>query len=484
MAPEQIENPSTVDARCDVFGVGAILYTILTGHRPLYLPPHEAEGDFEIPVENKPSPAPGDPLEPRKERRRSGRRPEVLPIPHWHEEGELSSPAARTEFRIQVQKGILVTPERLAARRRRSTEAILDPVDPALTAICIKALARRPEDRYPTCRAMWQELETYLEGRKELILIREAGDVMRTVSLATLPNALKEYSLAERRLNEKILQRESVGRMGIEEKLDLCDLLLGKAKISERHGNSHSTIRSVTQVEPVIEMAMEVLQRQFIQLLMAKGTAVTQQEDPSKGKAIFERAIALARLHKHDDLVASAGCGYGIACAVTGDPSDYQDGKMALKESIVFADSSKNLAQAVHSRVGLARLHMSARAKSEKAKAVEVLGTALEMAGKDPGLLAEVYLALGESHLGRQEMTLGIRQLEKAIQQAKVIDARNLTWEAHYLLGDAHHTLGNLNESALHFRKALRIRGPRLAIMERKIAAFCEAHSLVRSAVV
>ena len=484
MAPEQIDNPSTVDARSDVFGVGAILYTILTGHRPLYLPASEADGEFEIPVEAIPGPDPAHPPIPRKERRRSGRRPEVLPIPHWHEDEEPASPAARTKFRIQVQEGVLVTPEKLAARRRRSTEAILDPVDPALTAICTKALARRPEDRYPTCRAMWQELEIYLEGRKELILIRDADDLMRTVSLATLPNALKEYALAERRLNEKILQRESLGRLGIEEKLDLCDLLLGKAKISERHGNSQSTIRSVTLVEPVVEMAMEVLQRQYIQLLMAKGTAVTQQEDPSSGKAIFARAIALARMHKHDDLVAAACCGYGIACAGTGNPADYQDGKSALKDSIGFADETKNLPQAVHSRVGLARLHMSARAKSEKAKAVEVLDVALGMAGKDPGLLAEVHLALGESHLGRQEMTLGIRQLEKAMQHAKVIDARNLTWEAHYLLGDAHHTLGHHSESAQHFRKALRIRGPRLAIMERKIAAFCEANSLVRSAVV
>jgi serine/threonine protein kinase len=481
MAPEQIENPSTVDARCDVFGLGAILYSILTGHRPLYLPSSEADGDFEIPVEAELVAAPAKPLDPRKERRHSGRRPEVLPIPHWHEDEAPSTLAARTKFRIQVQTGVLVTPDKLAARRRRSTEALFDPVDPALTAICVKALARRPEDRYPTCRAMWQELETYLEGRSELILMREAGDVMQTVSLATIPNALKSYALAERRLNEKIFQRESVGRMGIEEKLDLCDLLLGKAKISERHGNSHSTLKSVRQVEPVVEMAMEVLQRQYIQLLMAKGTAITQQEDPSGGKAIFAKAIALGRMHKHPDLVAAACCGYGIACASTGDPADYQDGKSALKDSIGFADQSENLAQAVHSRVGLARLHMSARAKSEKAKAVEVLEVALAKAGQDPGLLAEVHLALGESLLGRQEMALGIRQLEKAMRHAKVIDARNLAWEAHYLLGDAHHTLGNLNESAKHFRKALRIRGPRLAIMERKIAAFCQANNVARN---
>ncbi|HEY3227426.1 MAG TPA: serine/threonine-protein kinase [Planctomycetota bacterium] len=476
MAPEQIDKPSTVDVRSDIFGVGAILYTILTGQRPLYLPEDQAEGDFEIPPVAGQPPTPPKPRRAARERRQSGRRLEAFPIPHWHEDEEPSTLATRTKFRMQVLNDVLISPERIVDRRRRSTEAILDPVDPALSAICMKALARKPEDRYPTCRAMWQELEKYLEGRKELILMREAGDLTRTVSLATVPNTLRTYELAERRLHERILQRESVGRLGIEEKLDLFDLLLGKAKISERHGDSQTTIRAVTRAEPVIETALEVLQRQYIQLLMAKGTALTQQEDPTAGKETLAKAIGLARIHKHDDLVASAYCGYGIACAGTGDPADYLDGLAALEDSINFADRSNDLAQGVRSRVGLARLHMSARVNP--GKAMILLDAALGKAGQDPSLLAEVHLVLGESYLGRKEVSLAIRHLEEAILHAKAVDARNLTWEAHLLLGQAHHALGHLQECGHHLRKALRIRGPRRAVMERKIAAFCEAHRL------
>ena len=232
----------------------------------------------------------------------------------------------------------------------------------------------------------------------------------------------------------------------------------------------------MTRVEPVIETALEVLQRQYIQLLMAKGAALTDMEDPAGGQTILAKAIALARIHKHDDLVAAAYCGYGIACAGTGDPADYLDGLAALEDSITFADRSNDLAQGVRSRVGLARLHMSARVNPEKAMAL--LDVALGKAERDPGLLAEVHLALGASYLGRKEMSLAIRHLDEAMGHAKSLDARNLAWEAHFLLGQAHHNLGHVPECGRHFRHALRVRGPRRAIIERKILAYCEAHRL------
>jgi tetratricopeptide (TPR) repeat protein len=266
--------------------------------------------------------------------------------------------------------------------------------------------------------------------------------------------------------------------VGIEEKLDLFDLLLGKAKIAERHGDSTSTIRAVTRVEPVIETTLEVVQRQHIQLLMAKGGALSHQEDFAGAKTILAKAIALSRIHKHDDLVAAAYCAYGIACSGTGDPADYHDGLAALEDSINFSDRSNDLSQGVRSRVGLARLHMNARLETEKV--MNLLDAALGKAGQDPGLLAEVHLALGASHLSRKEVSLAIRHLDDAMRHSRAIDAQNLVREAHFLLGQAYHALGQETGYAEHFRQALRVRGPRRNLMERKINAYCQLHRINR----
>jgi len=310
MAPEQLLDPLRVDARTDIFGLGAILYYILTSQRPMYRPT-TAPG----PVIRNPGAMPTRPQADRTSR------PDVFlgtaKFPQWHEETDGSVPSSATEILYRTLHGVLIPPDELAAQHRQAIEAgqgegpILDHVDPALNAICLKALARAPEDRYPSARAMWQELQQYLEGRLELIFKREATDLTRNMTRRTLPTALRDYDLAEGRLRERIAQKESVGRVGIEETLDLFDLMLEKAKVFERRGESGSIIRSVTRAEPLIETALEVLQRQFIQLLIVKGTAQADQKDFAGAKANLAKAIALSRMHRLDDLMASAYCGYG-----------------------------------------------------------------------------------------------------------------------------------------------------------------------------
>jgi tRNA A-37 threonylcarbamoyl transferase component Bud32 len=96
MAPEQAEGQAhRVDRRSDVFGLGAILYEVLTGR-----PPYSGEGIVE---------------------------------------------QART-------------------CRPASPRALAPGVPAALEAVCLKALARRPEDRYLSAQELGEEVKRWLSG--------------------------------------------------------------------------------------------------------------------------------------------------------------------------------------------------------------------------------------------------------------------------------------------------------------------------------
>ncbi|HTF56862.1 MAG TPA: serine/threonine-protein kinase [Planctomycetota bacterium] len=480
MAPEQILNPASVDARTDIFGLGAILYYILTADRPLYRSHPETRsgpimGDGAAGVETSllPRPRPSIPDS-------SGSAHKASAFARWEE--EKAPPSSRADILMQALRDDLIPPDHVVATHQQEIEArhaegpALERIDAALSAICMKALARKPEDRYQTCRAMWQELQQYLEGRLEMVLKREAADLTRRMSKGTLPTALRDYELAEGRLRERIVEKESVGRLGLEEKLDLFDLLLEKAKIYEIRGDSDSITRAVTRAEPIIETALEVLHRQLVQLLIAKGFALSDQGEVADAKAIFARALEVARLHKLDDLTAAAGCGYGVACGRSGKPADAGAAREALEDSIQLADRLTDIPQRVRSRVSLARLDRENQGKSEAAKSL--LEEALRIAGTEPSLLCEVHLALGFHHMGRKEASLAHRYAEAAARYAEKVDAQNLIREAHFLLGQAWHALRDPARRAEHFKLALRVRGPRRTSMETRISDFYRKNAL------
>src|SRR5262249_26289467 len=103
MAPEQARGlVESLDARADVFGLGAILYAILTGR-----PPYLGQGN--------------------------------------------ESAEQRADARRQAQEGDIVPP-------RRRVSAVSRPLE----AICLKALAFRPEDRYASAGALADDIANWL----------------------------------------------------------------------------------------------------------------------------------------------------------------------------------------------------------------------------------------------------------------------------------------------------------------------------------
>jgi hypothetical protein len=43
----------------------------------------------------------------------------------------------------------------------------VEPIDPVLEAVCMKALAKKPEDRFQTCRAFWEAIHGFVEAREK-----------------------------------------------------------------------------------------------------------------------------------------------------------------------------------------------------------------------------------------------------------------------------------------------------------------------------
>jgi len=111
MAPEQIEDPDGVDARADVYALGGMLYRLLTGR-----PPHHGK-----------------------------------------------SPLARMTVALY-------------GRVKPPQELVDDPRLPmALVRVCERALAKDPEDRYPSVKAFRADVEAFLRGAWSLPVRRVAA---------------------------------------------------------------------------------------------------------------------------------------------------------------------------------------------------------------------------------------------------------------------------------------------------------------------
>lgn len=176
MAPEQGLTPRTVDHRADIFGLGAILYFLLAGCKPQYQQPWadpQALESRKIEVLGELSGRAGPEFTPEGilfkplDKLPSDLRSLVA---EYRDLDEAIQGSEYHRFRLTMKKCSIVPPSHVLAEyygnRPDDTGAnSAEPVDPALEAICMKALAKNPDERFQSCRELWSAIHAFVESK-------------------------------------------------------------------------------------------------------------------------------------------------------------------------------------------------------------------------------------------------------------------------------------------------------------------------------
>ena len=234
MAPEQAEGRiEAIDARTDVYGLGAILYEILTGR-----PPYEGSNTIEVL---------------RKVR-------EEAPPP----------------------------PRQVDPRTPR-----------ALEAVCLKAMARRPEDRYPTALALADEVRRWLAD--------EPVSVLREPWATRMARWSKRHRTA--------VASAAALLMTAVVALSVSAVLIGKERDEARRQGRQARKAvddSYTRVaENWLADRLDPLQREFLEkaLVYYRDFAGPDEGDPGlrqdRGRAYLRMGDVLRKLGRHDEAEAA-----------------------------------------------------------------------------------------------------------------------------------------------------------------------------------
>jgi serine/threonine protein kinase len=177
MAPEQSLTPRSVDHRADIFGLGGVLYFLLAGCKPQYL---QTWTDPRV-IEARKTELLGE-LSSRAGAEFSvegmlRKPPELLApdvrsmVTEYRDLVEALQDSEYHRFRLTMKSCDILPPSRVlsefyGARPEETDGPAAEPIDPVLERICMKALARKPEDRYPNCREFWEALHAFVEQKE------------------------------------------------------------------------------------------------------------------------------------------------------------------------------------------------------------------------------------------------------------------------------------------------------------------------------
>ena len=267
-------------------------------------------------------------------------------------------------------------------------------IDPALDAICLKAMALRPADRYPTARALADDLELWMAGEpvsayREPALARASRWARRhrtavasvAALLVTAVVSLGIYSVLIRREQAKTLQAHA---RTLEEQAKTLEeqakTLREKARTERFYGLSREVVETmltkfaeegladVPQMEPLRAAMLADARRYYQQFLKER------LDDPT---AQLDVALATARL---GDIAAFLGEDKE-AEARYGEAIDQLRAMLALDPN--SRDVRAGLAQALHGR-GVLLKKLNGRLEDAERDLKEALDLRKDLAAKSP----------------------------------------------------------------------------------------------------